>query len=232
MTTLWGMSPSMKSLERHMRLASGEQPKFEWLNRTEYCDYLDDRPGGRDEHGLPRPRTAGMDLSGAPMPRLRCSDRRFAPNLIFEGELFVSARLSQALALDTAAAQYLHVDCSECPPAMQGMGYRLLNPLAYANPIDRRRVHPQEFMEFDSPEDGSPPAWLPQPWQPGRPIPRILWRDGFTAPAPLFRVPGWTELATDVLAEHVMRAGFGDVMFLDMTNDGTRTEGLILRELA
>ena len=68
--------------------------------------------------------------------------------------------------------------------------------------------------------------------QPG--IPRLvnLWDPAFVAPAPLFRVPGisWS-LATDALADRVMRAGISDVVFMDIENDGTRTAGIIYREL-
>lgn len=228
---LWGFGPSIDVMQRTADLATGRPPALEWLNRDDFSDFVSGRGEATDAFGLPLGQVAGVDLADAPMAKWRCVDPDFAPDLIFEGALFASRRLRDAMALDRATVQYLPIDCSECPPAMRGADYSLVNLLVFANPLDRARTEPAEFADVALPGGGSTFVWTAPPWQPGRPVPRHLWRSDFAAPAPLFRVPGisWT-LATDDLADRVMRAGLEEVAFMDVENDGTRTDGIILRE--
>ncbi len=79
------------------------------------------------------------------------------------------------------------------------------------------------FVDVDTPA-GPTFVWVTEPSHPGNAQPTIAWSADFIPPAPLFQVPGtgWT-LATDELADQVMRAGTDEVVFMDVTNDGTRT---------
>lgn len=174
----------------------------------------------------------GADLSKAPTPRFKATAEDFAPDLFFLGELFASKRLIETLALPQASVQLLPVDCSACPPAMRAQDYKVLNLLTFANPMDRERSWPSIYTDVELSDGTSTFLWSAEPWQPGMPVPRLFWREDFIAPAPLFRVPGkhWA-MATDALAGRVIRAGFDDVMFHDLTNDGSRTYGLIVRTL-
>lgn len=231
-TVLWGFSPSLAAAERASALAMERPPAFEWVNRWDFCDFADSIQDAADPQDLPLGQVAPVDLSDAPTPRWRCSAPDFAPDLIFEGELFASRALRDALALDDRTVRYLPVDCTECPPAMRAADYRLMNLLAFANPIDRDRTSPRGFTDVTLADGNTTFVWTAPPWQPGQPTPCLQWRAGFVSPAPLFRVPGSAmTLATDELADRVMRAGRDDIAFMDMTNDGTRTEGLVYRML-
>lgn len=160
----------------------------------------------------------GVDLSSLPRPRLRCDETSFAPDLILWGELFASARLVEALALEPSSVQLIDVDCGHCPPAMKAAGYQLLNLLAFANPMDVERSEPADFFPFRNGDGGEDHVWLFEGAGLGGPTSRIVWRDGFTPPASLFRVPGrpWA-LATERLAADVAAGGFQDVAFYDLT---------------
>ena len=223
---LWALMPSLASMQRTVDLAMARQPAFEWINRDDHADFTAGLGEARDGLGRSLGQVTGRDLSGAPMPRWRCTDPTFAPDLMFEAELFASRRLRDAMRLDDGAVQWLDVDCSDCPPVMQAADYRLMNLLAFANPIDRERSSPPMFEDVVLPNGSTTFVWTAPPYQPGGMISRVLWRTDFVPPAPLFRVPGgvWT-LATDQLAERVMRAGIKDAVFMDFENDGTRGEG-------
>lgn len=133
----------------------------------------------------------------------------------------VSARLAEVLALGPDQAQYREADCSACAPAVRDMGYRALNLLAFANPLDRERTAPGQFVDLETPA-GPTYVWVRPPVGPNTPLPSIVWREDFVPPAPVFRMPGsgWT-LATEELAGRMADAGFDDVAFLDLTGDGT-----------
>lgn len=234
MQRLWGFMPSLESMQRAADLAMARPPGFDWVNRDDHAGFADGLGGALDGFGLPLGQVTGRDLSCAPTPRWRCTDPDFAPDLVFEGELFASRRLRDAMRLDDGAVQWLDVDCTDCPPAMRAADYGLMNLLAFANPMDRERSSPPTFEDVVLPDGGATFVWTAPPYQPGGRISQVLWRPDFAAPAPLFRVPGmpWT-LATDQLADHVMRAGIGDAVFMDFENDGTRDErtGIVYRSL-
>jgi hypothetical protein len=172
---------------------------------------------------LPLGQVAAADLVGAPTPRFACTDPTFAPDLIFEGELFASRRLRDAMALDKGVVQWLSVDCTKCPPTMQAADYQLMNLLVFANPMDRERSSPPSFYDVVLPDGDTTFVWTARPYQPGGPVPRVKWHPDFTPPAPIFRVPGlpWV-LATEELADRIMRAGVDDIIFTDLQNDGAR----------
>lgn len=218
MTNLWNMSPSIAAGESLSRLVDRDPPAFAWVNRAQYADAIQTGGSIPDEDGFPLGQVRGVDLSSLPRPRLQCTEPDFAPDLIFWGELFASGRLVEALALESASVQLIDVDCEHCPPAMQAAGYRLLNLLAFANPMDIERSEPADFFSFRNPDGGEDRVWLFDGAGPGDPAPRIVWRDAFTPPASLFRVPGspWA-LATESLAASVAASGLQDVAFYDLT---------------
>lgn len=222
---LWWMTPAMSTQRRVDDLQTARRPKAEVTNLTAIYDFLFGPPGA-----MPAPAVEGVnlpvaarDLSAMPTPVLRIEPEDFAFDFFTLGLPMVSERLADALMLSPEQVQYVDVDCSACPARTRGMGYMALNVLAFANPLDRGRTGPGRFVDVDTPQ-GPTFAWVTEGAHPGATVPRIAWRDGFVPPAPLFRVPGslWT-LATDELADRVADAGFDDVAFLDVTNDGTRT---------
>ena len=84
---------------------------------------------------------------------------------------------------------------------------------------------PADFFAFRNGDGGEDHVWLFEGAGPGDPTPHIVWRDGFTPPASLFRVPGrpWA-LATERLAANVAACGFPDVAFYDLTARNRRIE--------
>lgn len=230
MTPLWSLCPSIASAERLDSLATRRRPAFEWVNRREHSEHAVSLGSMAEVDAMPVGQVAGVDLSSAPTARWRCTEPGFAPDLVFEGELFASRQLRAAMALPDDTVQWLPVDCSDCPQAMRDADYRLMNLLAFANPMDRQRTAPPEFTDVTLPDGSWTFVWSADPWQPGRPMPHLFWRKNFVPPAPLFRVPGWSmTLATEELAERVMRAGLDDVVFIDMQTDGTPTSELVVR---
>ncbi|MFV0622679.1 hypothetical protein ACBY01_01530 [Sphingomonas sp. ac-8] len=225
MTNLWNMGPSIAAGERLNRLVDRDPPAFAWVNRAQYADAIQAGGSVLDEDGFGLGQVRGVDLSSLPRPRLQCTEPDFAPDLIFWGELFASARLVAALELDASSVQLIEVDCDECPPAVQAAGYRLLNLLTFANPMDIERSEPADFFPFRNGDGEEDHVWLFEGAGPGDPAPHIVWRDGFTPPASLFRVPGrpWA-LATESLADFVAAGGFQDVAFYDLTARDRLTE--------
>lgn len=230
-TALWDLACSTAVAGRQMELEDRDPPAFDWINRLEYAAHVNPL-AIRWLGGQPVAQYEAIDLSNAPHPKFFCSVEDFAPDILFVGELIVSSALIEAMALPEGTFQLVPVDCLACPRAMQAKEYKVLNLLVFANPMDRERSWPAIYTDVELSDGTSTFLWSAPGWQPGMPIPRLFWREDFVAPAPLFRTPGrpWT-LATDALAERVLRAGFNDVMFHDPTNDGSRTEGVIMRTL-
>jgi hypothetical protein len=219
------MVPSPYVQEHVDAMQTSARPTAEVVNLGEVYDFLFGPPDSSSDlvaQGVHLP-VEGRDLSGMPALRLRAADDLTYDHFIM-GLPLVSGRLAGTLALDPGQAQLLEVDCSDCPPEVQAMGYRVLNVLAYGNPLDRRRTGPGGFVDLTT-QDGETFAWVPPPVGPATPPPTIAWNRGFTSPAPLFIVPGsaWT-LASEALAGRIAGAGFKDVAFIDLENDG-RIEG-------
>ncbi len=107
------------------------------------------------------------------------------------------------------------------------MGYRVMHPLVFANPLDQSFAS-GVFEDVILPDGRLTQYWRTEPPRAGPPVGLLTrWRDDFVAPAPMFQILGgpWT-LVTDALAERVMRAGFDDVIFIDVTYDGTRSHSI------
>ncbi len=226
------MLPAIGTQERVDAMQRGRKPKAEVLNLSEVYDFLFGPPDAVRE-----PKIADVflpivpaDWSKLPALKLRITPADFAYDYFIMGLPLVSARLRTVLALEPDRVRYLDVDCFECSAAVQAMDYKVLHVLTYANPLNRELTGPCRFIDVKTPA-GPTFAWVRPPINPNDPPPRIAWRADFAAPAPLFQVPNsaWT-LATDELAERVMRAGFSDVAFYEHTKDGTQA-ALITREL-
>lgn len=221
---LWWMYPALATQTRVDALQVAREPKAEVVNLSAVYDFLLGPSGWRSAGTTPGVDVpvAGADLSAMPTPKLRIAPKTFTYDHFVLGLPMTSRRLRDALALAPEHAQHLDVDCADCPQKAQAMDYKALNVLAFANPLDRERTGPGRFVDVDT-ASGPTFVWIGDEPGPNAPTPRIAWAPGFVPPAPLFRVPGtsWT-LATEELADRVTRAGFLDVMFLDVTNDGTR----------
>lgn len=227
---LWWMIPTIASQERVDKLATRKKPQVGFVNDDELHEFRHGSPGT-----LPEARPDGIFLpvenwSAMPTPRLFVRTSDFQPNYFWLGLKLVSDHLARTVALGPEQVQYIEADCSECPTSVQDMGYKAINVLACANPIDRERSGPGRFVDIETP-GGPTYAYVSNRQSPFDPVDRIYWREDFVPPAPLFCVPnsGWL-LATEELAERVTRAGIDDVAFLDVTNDGTRTDKLISRD--
>lgn len=72
-------------------------------------------------------------------------------------------------------------------------------------------------------------AWITSITGPHAPSRPTVWREGFIPPAPLFRDRYGRFIATDALADRVMRAGISDVMFEDVTSEAS-LHALTLRQ--
>lgn len=228
---LWEFTPSIAATEHVYRLYDAKPRAFEVINEAEVFRFIRSQAEALDRENPSLVDVTSLELSDMPRPRFRITDPGFANNVISMGLTYISARLARTLDLGGDAVQYVDVDCSACPAPVQAMGYKVMNLRAFGNPMDRQRM-PGEFTEVAMPDGGITHVWrYDGPRPPSAPPLPVWWRQDFVAPAPLFRVPGggWT-LATDDLAEKVMRAGFPDVAFIDVTNDGSRTEGLIDRQ--
>jgi hypothetical protein len=208
--------------EQHfLDLEDEEPPRFEFVNRGALWQHWDRFLGseydacGDDEREL-------LEFDTMPTPVFRIADPAFMPNYLQKGPLeCISLRLRQALGLTEAVIRYRDVNLDQSPPAVRAQEYQAFQAVHFAHLIDWNRT-PGQIVGHPRP-DGSirRQRYLAHPPD----GPRTYWRDDFTPPAPLFRVSGtpWT-LATDALADRVMRAGITDLVFKDVTSDRAQTE--------
>jgi hypothetical protein len=224
----WCISYSDAVAEYVDRLCDEDPPELKFINNIDVREYVDSL--GSVAGGYRRYDVISTDLSGMPRPRLRITDPNFSVDMFNQGLDFVSARFAQFLNLNDSEVQYIEADCGQCPASVQAMGYRVLNPRAFANPMDRQRMA-GVFIDVALPSGGSTYVWSPDPPRPGWPGPPTYWREDFVPPAPLFKIPGMWTAVTDALADRIMRAGFQDLMFIDYAAD-TGGGGRVRRQLA
>ena len=192
---LWPMGPSLAVMQQTVRLETRRPPRLFVVNRDQLSD-----EAARDPL----------------VPELVVDQPRFAPNFLWCGFQFASARLREVLALDADAIDYRPVDASGSTPAVQAADYRWFEARHSADPIDYVRTYGAE-PERDA--DGSTSlAWQLSVCGPHAPARVMVWRDDFVPPAPLFRNANGVLLATEALADRVMRAGLTDVVFQDVTS--------------
>ena len=228
MTLLWSVTGAVDSMEYFFGLWDEKPPRFKIVNdmaiheyKRRIFDEYTDRAESERELALFR------DM---PKPVFRIGDPAFKLDYFDAGVHCASQRLRRALGLTEAVIRYRDIDLDESLPAVLGNEYQAFQLVHYADPVDWSRT---AGMAFDVRRgDGSiGKEWRLGPPDPSGPPRRIYWRDDFVPPAPLFRANGtpWM-LATDELADKVMRAGITDLAFLDLVSDRAQTE-LVFRQL-
>lgn len=229
MTLLWQAVGAVGPSEYFMRIWYEQQPPgFEIVNNAAihahkgriFDEYI-------NHEGAVRDRVWFRDM---PEPVFRFADPGFHLDFFDAGMNCASWRLRRALGLTEADICYRDIDLDGSPPAVRANEYQIFQPIHFADPFDWSRT-PGEAVDVQRADGSIGKEWrLPCP-DPASPPLRVYWRDDFVPPAPLLRVSGtYWMLATDALADKVMRAGITDLAFLDMTSDRTQTE-LVFRQL-
>src|SRR5262245_57765543 len=228
MTLLWWAVGAVDSMEYFFELWNEIPPGFKIVNDIaihEYKSRIYDEYRDREEAELEL-----VLFRGVPKPGFRVGDPAFKLDYFDAGVHCASSRLRRALGLTEAAILYRDVDLDEPPPAVLAKEYQAFQLVNFADPVDWSRT-PGIAIDVRHADGSIGKAWRLGPPDLSGPPRRIYWRDDFVPPAPLFRAIGtpWM-LATDDLADRVMRAGITDLAFLDMTSDRAQTE-LVFRQL-
>ena len=145
-------------------------------------------------------------------PKLFMPKRNFAPDyLSYGGTVFVSRRLREAMALPDCTVQYIEIELLDGSPKAFAQDYRWMNILACHSAIDLDQSKPVMSGEHVYPT-GETFRFI-------RSYNRIVLRDDIPVSAELFRVAEdlIIVLASDALAERVMRAGCTGIAFEDPT---------------
>jgi len=228
MTLLWVIGGSLESAQYLYGLEDERPPRFEFVNRLAVHEYR--RRVESEFHEYDDAEHERLWFNDMPIPIFSIADPAFRLDYFNPGIPCASLRLRRALGLTDAVICYRDIDLDHSPPAVREHGYRAFHVLTFGDPIDWSRT---AAMVLDvRRQDGSiRKQRFVAPPNPVGPPQRIYWRDDFKAPAPLFRAVGtpWT-LATDPLADTVMRAGITDLVFQDVTSDRAQTE-VVLRQL-
>lgn len=225
---LWLVSGSLQRMQYLLDMEHDQPPRFELVNldaihehrRRVDNEYLGDNEAER----------AMLEFSGMPVPVFRITDSAFALDYFSAGIPCASLRLREALDLTDSVIRYRDIDLDGSPPALRAHHYQMFHTVTYADPIDWDRT-PAQSLAFTRPDGSIRRMRLLPPPNPAEPSARIYWRTDFVPPAPLFHVAGtaWT-MATDALAERVMRARITDVMFQDIASERGQTE-FVIRQL-
>ena len=124
-------------------------------------------------------------FAAIPKPVLVIRQRGFAPDYLWPGLHFASARFRRLLGLGPDIIEYRDVDASGSTPDVVDADYRIFRVVQDADPVDLRRMYGHEP---DRAADGTPTMeWLLSVSGPHARARRTVWRDGFVPPAPLFR---------------------------------------------
>jgi hypothetical protein len=228
MTFLWSVTGAVDSTEYFFGLWDEKPPRFKIVNDTAFHEHkrrIYDKYRGHED--------AELDLAlfrDMPKPVFRFDDPAFKLDYFDAGINCASLRLRHALGLTEAVILYREIDLDGSPAAVLANEYQAFQPVHFADPVDWSRT--QGIASDVRRADGSiGKEWRLGPTDPSGPPRRIYWRDDFVPPAPLFRAKGTAlMLATDELADKVMRAGITDLAFLDITSDRAQTE-LVFRQL-
>ena len=221
---LWPMMPTIASMERLEWLQRQRPPRFAIANEAAIREAMypvAEGVPGRDVTDQNAARFTAM-----PTPVLTITDRNFAPDYIWAGLHFASARMRDALGLGPDAIAYRSVDASGSAAATRAADYQVFRVVHEADPVDLPRMYGHEP---DRGADGRPTtAWLLSVHGPHAPPRRTVWREGFVAPAPLFRDAMGRLIATEALAARVARVGLEDVTFQDVASEAS-LHGLVFR---
>lgn len=212
---LWPMIPSLVTMAKLDRLERAAAPApLRAGHRDEVFAAL--RPVGE---APPTRYTAEDERAGfatMPTPVLVITVRNFAPNYIWSGLHYASAWMRDALALGPEAIEHREVDTSGSAPAAQAADYRVFRVVLEADPVDLARMY---GYEPEREADGNATdVWILSVTGPHATPRRTVWREGFIPPAPLFRDQTGRFIATEELADRVMRAGLQHVVFQDLTS--------------
>jgi hypothetical protein len=220
MTSIWSIVPSFKCAKYQRALEDEEPPRFQLINRNAifevWCRFLE----GSEYEAYSEADLARMEFDAMPWPVFRIADPAFRLDYFQVGRLCcLSLRLREALGLSDDVIRYREIDLLDSPPAVHAQEYRAFEVVHHTDPIDWSRT-PSEILEYQR-ADGSTSRRrvLAHPLR----RPHTYWRENFTPPAPLFRALSWL-MATDELADRVMRAGITDVLFQDITSDSGQTK--------
>ena len=217
MLMLWQVRASLESLQLVQDMVDAKPPTFEFVNRRAMMKPLSLDGAMADRDGR----------SDRITPIIRITSPDFALDYFDWGLSCASARLRAALGDVGGCMRFRPLDVSGSSPAVVEQAYEVLEVTASADPIDETRT-PGEVIDVPG-LDGK----VSKEWIIGLPAhgDRVFWREDFVPPAPMFRVKGtpWV-LATDALADRVMRAGIKDVVFQDLTSNRAQTE-VVLRQM-
>ena len=221
---LWQFRGSMSSQQAIIDMVDAKPPLFEFVNQNAVQNYrfqIDQLYPDHDqgEHGP-------LANAGMPTPVFRIRSPTFALDYFDWGVACMSARLRAALGDVADCVRYHPVNVDGSSPSVQEQDYRQFDVTAIADAIDRSQL-PGRTLDFPRSDGSVRQEWFLGVLKPGE---RLRWRDNFRPPAALFRVKGtsWV-MATDELADRVVRAGVRDVEFQDLTSDMAQKQ-IVLRE--
>ena len=214
---LWLMLPSIAIMQQTDKLQRRRPPRFVLVN-DDAIHAAENAATGR----MPALSHQDWDerhFAAGPTPHLVITHGQFAPDYLWSGIHLASARLRAAFDLGPAAIEYRDVDTAGSTAQVRAADYKVFRVVQRADPVDLRRMHGHEP---DRDVHGDPTtAWTTSITGPHAPSRPTVWRDGFVPPAPLFRDGHGRFIATDALADRVMRAGISDVMFQDVTSEAS-----------
>lgn len=214
---LWPMSPCIATMVQTDKLERRRPPRFALVNSDAIHT-----TGHAVFNGIPILGNQDWDepyFNALPTPHLVITHGQFAPDYLWPGIHLASARLRAAFDLGPDAIQYRNVDTTGSTDRVRAADYRMFRVVQRADPVDMRRMYGHEP---DRDEHGNPTiAWITSITGPHATPRPTVWRDDFVPPAPLFRDWHGRFIATDALADRVMRAGILDVMFQDVTSEAS-----------
>jgi hypothetical protein len=228
-TLLWTAVGAVDSMQYFLRLWSElRPPQFEIVNETAIHEH---KLRVHDEYGDHEDAERELvQFRGMPKPVFRFADPAFKLDYFDAGMPCASLQLRRVLGLTEAAISYRDIDLDGSPPEVHANEYQAFQLVNFADPVDWSKTS-GEAIDVRCADGSVARQWRLIPPNPVGPPNRVYWRDDFVPPAPLFRATGtpWM-LATDDIAEKVMRVGITDLAFLDITSDRAQTE-LVLRQL-
>ena len=229
MTRLWHVCGSIESLQYFLALE--EQERFDLVNFEALGQHWRRFLFGRKFDSYDDAERELLEFDTMPVPVFRIVDPAFRLDYWRKGRIYLaSSRLRQAFDLTDTVIRYRDIDLDQSPSAVRAQKYQAFQVVPFADPIDWSRTA-GHWLDVARPDGSISKRWFIVPPNPVGPPNRICWRQDFTPPAQLFRAAGTQfMLATDALADRVMRAGITDLMFQDLTSDLAQTE-LVLRQL-
>ena len=221
MALLWAATGAVNSTEHFLRMWSEQPPRFQVVNERSIHEHklrILDEYGHHEEAEREL-----MQFRDMPKPVFRLSDPGFKFDYFDAGMPCASLRLRRALGLTEDIISYRDIELEGSPAAVRANEYQAFQLINFADPVDWSKTR-GDSIEVRLADGSIGKQWRLSPPNPGGLGTRIYWREGFVPPAPLFRATGtpWM-LATDALADKVMRAGIVDLAFLDVTSDRSPT---------